>query len=269
MEFTPEQLLENWDIFMSNIENHISEPRQTKLSEFYRNLEDRLVTYPASHKPQYHNCMVGGYIDHVNRVVKASLSIYTVWEQFGVDTTTFTKEELVFAAINHDLGKIGDLEHDAYIPQTDEWRKKKLDEHYTFNTKLPFASVPDRGLFLLQQAGIPYTFNEMIGIQVHDGLYDEANKKYYIGWAPEQKFRTSMPFILHQADLLAARIEFEKEWLPKFKDTSKNNVDIAKKPFILNTNSKKTTTSSKAMKGIQSKGLNSALSSMLDNISDD
>ena len=33
--------------------------------------------------------------------------------------------------------------------------------------------------------------------------------------SPSQKQRTSLPFILHQADLMASRIEFEKEWLPK------------------------------------------------------
>ena len=36
---------------------------------------------------------------------------------------------------------------------------------------------------------------------------------------PEQKPRTSLPFILHQADLMAARIEFEREWLPKLNNS--------------------------------------------------
>ena len=31
-----------------------------------------------------------------------------VWEGFGCDMSTFTQEELVFSAINHDLGKMGD-----------------------------------------------------------------------------------------------------------------------------------------------------------------
>ena len=31
-----------------------------------------------------------------------------VWDRFGCDMTTFTHEELVFSAINHDLGKMGD-----------------------------------------------------------------------------------------------------------------------------------------------------------------
>ena len=70
--------------------------------------------------------------------------------------TTFTTEELVFSAINHDLGKMGDADHEAYIPQTDKWRKDKLGEDYMFNKELAFSAVPDRGLFLLQDNNIKY-----------------------------------------------------------------------------------------------------------------
>ena len=118
-----------------------------------------------------------------------------------------------------------------------------------FNKKLAFSAVPDRGLFLLQDNSIKYTFNEMIAIQTHDGLYDSANDKYLKGWMPEQKPRTSLPFILHQADIMAARIEFEIEWLPKFK----NNVDASKKNYTLSNNNK--STKSKALGSIQSEGL--------------
>jgi hypothetical protein len=172
--------------------------------------------------------------------------------------TTFTKEELVFSAINHDLGKMGDETQDSYIPQTDKWRRDKLGEDYMFNNKVPFASVPDRGLFMLQQHDIKYTFNEMLAIQTHDGLYDPANEKYLKGWMPEQKPRTSLPFILHQADLMAARIEFEKEWLPKF---SKDSLDSGKKNFTLgaNQNGSKTPTKSKALGNIKSEGLKNML----------
>jgi hypothetical protein len=133
-----------------------------------------------------------------------------------------------------------------------------------FNTKVPFASVPDRGLFLLQSHGIQYTFNEMLGIQTHDGLYDEANKKYLFSFMPEQKPRTSLPFILHQADLLAARVEFEREWMPKLKG-EKNSLDGKKENFTLgNSTSNKSTSStkSKALGSIKSEGLKN----MLDNL---
>jgi hypothetical protein len=40
-----------------------------------------------------------------------------------------------------------------------------------------------------------------------------------MSWSPETKLRTSLPYIIHQADLLAARIEFEREWLDKLNKT--------------------------------------------------
>ena len=202
--------------FMSNIDTYISSPRKEQLTKFYETYAERIMLMPAAHKKEYHSAFPGGYVDHVNRVVHAALSMSDVWKSFGCDMTTFTTEELVFSAINHDLGKMGDADHESYIPQTDKWRKDKLGEDYMFNKKLAFSAVPDRGLFLLQDNNIKYTFNEMIAIQTHDGLYDSANDKYLKGYMPEQKPRTSLPFILHQADMMAARIEFEIEWLPKF-----------------------------------------------------
>ena len=259
MNLSAEQIQSNWEIFLNNIEVHITGDRKEKLLEFYNKFQDRLVLMPAAHKKEYHNAFPGGYIDHVNRVVRCALKQYELWKEEGVDTTTFTIEELVFSAINHDLGKMGDEEQDSYIPQTDKWRREKLGEDYMFNNKVPFASVPDRGLFLLQSHNIKYTFNEMIAIQTHDGLYDPANEKYLKGWMPEQKPRTALPFILHQADMMSARIEFEKEWLPKF---SRNNLDTQKKNFTLDNNKKNTSIKSKALSNIGSKGLKS----MLDNL---
>ena len=104
----------------------------------------------------------------------------------------------------------------------------------------------------------------MLTIQTHDGLYDEANKKYLISFMPEQKPRTSLPFIVHQADLMAARIEFEREWLPKLKG-EKNNLDGKKENFTLGSNANQkssSSTKSKALGSIKSEGLKN----MLDNL---
>jgi hypothetical protein len=241
MQLTAEQIKENWSILMSRIDAYIPEPRRTQIKEFYSKYQERIIMMPAAHKKEYHNAFPGGYVDHVIRVIDCSLKLHNVWEEMGADISTYTKEELVFSALNHDLGKMGDEDNEAYIPQTDQWRKDKLGEDYTYNTKLAFASVPDRSLFLLMSHGIQYTFNEMIAIQTHDGLYDEANKKYLMGYMVEQKPRTALPFILHQADLMAARIEFEKEWLPKFKQEKKVEVKAptkyaAKTPTLSNMN---------------------------------
>ena len=259
---TAEQIENNWEEFCGNITNHITGDRKNKLIKFYKKYEERIMMMPAAHKKEYHNSFPGGYVEHVNRVVRCSLKQSKLWEEEGADMSTFTKEELVFSAINHDLGKMGNEEHESYIPQTDKWRKDKLGEDYMFNKQVPFASVPDRGLFMLQSHDIQYTFNEMLAIQTHDGLYDEANNKYLKAFMPEQKPRTSLPFILHQADLMAARIEFEREWMPKLK----GNLDTTKKNFTLTPNDKanaaKTAVKTKALGSIKSEGLKN----MLDNL---
>jgi len=249
MELTAEQLKENWDKFLGFIDTYISSPRKEKLLEFYKKYEERFILMPASHKNSYHNCFIGGYVEHVNRVVEAALELDSVWKKFGVDDSTYTIEELVFSALNHDLGKFGTPEEACYIEQTDEWRRTKLNEAYTFNTKVEFMSVPDRGLNLLLEHGISFTKNEFLTIKLHDGLYDESNKPYLMSFSPETKPRTSLIYIVHQADLMAARIEFEKEWNDKLRTGSD------KKPV-----SKKSPIQTKTLSNIKSPNLQNSIS---------
>lgn len=249
MTLTAEQIQNNWTDLEETIKSYISEPRRSQLLDFYSQYSERIMMMPASYKKEYHNAFPGGYVDHILRVVDCAIKLNDVWVEMGVDNSTYTKEELIFAALNHDLGKIGDEEHESYVPQTDQWRKDKLGEDYTFNTKLAFASVPDRGLYLLQQHDIKYSFNEMIAIQTHDGLYDEGNKKYLMAWTPEQRPRTSLPFIVHQADLMASRIEFEREWLPKFKGNTSKNFKLD------STSEKKIPIKTKALSSVKSESL--------------
>jgi hypothetical protein len=89
----------------------------------------------------------------------------------------------------------------------------------------------------------------------------KGNKKYLFTYLPEQKPRTSLPFILHQADLMAARIEFEREWLPKFK----GDLATPEKNFTLDSNTKKksnTSVKSKALGSIKSEGLKNILDNL-------
>ena len=258
MNLTAEQIQGNWDTFTSNIETHITGDRKQALLDFYNKYQERIMLMPAAHKKEYHNSFPGGYVEHVNRVVRCALKQAKLWEEEGCDMSTFTTEELVFAAINHDLGKMGDENNESYIPQTDKWRREKLGEDYMFNKQVPFSSVPDRGLFMLQSHGIIYTFNEMLAIQTHDGLYDVANEKYLKAYMPEQKPRTSLPFILHQADLMAARIEFEREWLPKLN----GSLEKQKGNFTLNDKPKSASKQQKALGSIKSEGLKNLLDNL-------
>jgi hypothetical protein len=215
MVLTAEQIKENYEVLLKGIEKYVSEERKQPFLDFYNKLDERIALLPASHKKAYHNCFPGGYVEHVIRVITAAFKLDEVWKSMGTKDT-YTHEELFVSALNHDLGKIGSLEEVSVYPSTDEWRKKNLGEMYVFNTKNEYMTVPDRSLFLLQQAGIQLTTNEWIAIKTHDGLYDPANEAYLKSYMPETKPRTSLPFIIHQADLMAARIEFEREWLDTF-----------------------------------------------------
>ena len=207
-----EQIQSNLGQFYSNIETHISEPRTTKLLALYQSQEDNLAFAPASSRASYHNAFPGGYVDHVNRVVEAALKVTKLWDNMGA-TINFTTEELVFSAINHDLGKLGRDGQPAYLPNDSEWHVKNQGAIYKPNTELPFIPIQDSSLFILQQAGIELTFNEWVAIKTHDGLYDDGNKAYLLSSQNESKMRCSLPLILHQADILAARVEWELEWL--------------------------------------------------------
>jgi len=125
-----------------------------------------------------------------------------------------------------------------------------MGEMYQFNKKIPYMSVPDRSIFLLTQAGIKLSYNEHLAIKLHDGLYDPANESYFKSFMVETKPRTSLIYIIHHADMMASRIEFEKEWLHTFK----NSVDEPKKNYTLSSN-KKSSTKSKALNTIKSEGL--------------
>ena len=108
MSLSAENIQSNWKVFLNNIETHISDQkdRKQKLLNFYKKYEERIILMPAAHKKEYHGAFPGGYVDHVNRVVKAAIDLNKLWGSFGADTTTYTKEELMFSAINHDLGKM-------------------------------------------------------------------------------------------------------------------------------------------------------------------
>lgn len=208
MELSAEQIQKNWDKHLKIVDTFITGDRKEKLKSLYLDLSEEMVMAPASGKPSYHNAFAGGYIDHVNRVVHCALKTKQLWQEMGA-SIDFTDEELVFTALNHDLGKIGTKEQPYYIQQTDKWRQDKLGELYTHNKDLSYMLIQDRSLFTLQQAGITINEKEYLAIKLHDGLYDDVNKPYYISFNPDSKFKTNLVYILHNADFLASKIEYD------------------------------------------------------------
>lgn len=208
MKLTAEQIEKNWEKYFKIVDTFITGERKDKLKELYLSLSDEMIMAPASGKASFHNAFPGGYVDHINRVVHCALKVKQLWQEMGT-AIDFTDEELVFSALNHDLGKIGFKDMPNYIPQTDKWRQEKLGEIYTPNSNLSFMLIQDRSLFTLQQYGIQLTEKEYLAIKLHDGLYDEVNKPYYVTFNPDSKLRSNLVHILHHADFLASKIEYD------------------------------------------------------------
>lgn len=206
MNISAEKIEKNYKIHLNIIESFISGDRKEKILSMLEHLGENYVLSPASGKIHFHNAFPGGYVDHVNRVVQFALKqkeLYSSMKGF-ID---FTDEELVIAALFHDLGKIGDGDLPNYIPQTDKWRQEKMGELFANNESLQFMLIQDRSLYILQKFGITLSEKEYLGIKLHDGMYEDSNKPYYVSFNPSAKLKTNLPHILHVADFLASKVE--------------------------------------------------------------
>jgi len=207
MSLSAEKILANFEKHQKIVKTYITN-RQDSVLSMIDTLGENYIMAPASGKSWYHSAFAGGYVDHVNRVVEYAVKQSRLYQEMG-GTVDYTEEELVFAALFHDLGKIGDGEKPNYLPQTDKWRQDKLSEMYTNNPDLDFMLIPDRSLFILQKFGIKVSQKEFLGIRLHDGVFDEANKAYFFSYQESSRQKTSLISILHSADFLASKVEYD------------------------------------------------------------
>lgn len=211
-QLTAEELEQNYNQFVNVVEKCISSPRKEKILEMLEQIGGDMAIAPASGKNWYHGAYAGGYIVHVLKVVTAAMKAKKLFESLG-GKIDFTDEELIFSALFHDLGKVGNGEQPNYLPQDSDWHRKNQGSMFKNNPDIDFMLVPDRSLYMLQKYGIPVNQKEYIAILVHDGLYEETNKPYYISFSPDSKFKSNLPRVLHTADMLAAAAEFDEEQL--------------------------------------------------------
>jgi len=201
-----EEMMENLNKFYSLIDKYITGDRKSKLKALYESISSTLVMSPASNKLDSYNCFAGGYIDHVIAVTESALIVEKVWDKFG-QKKNYTTEELVFSAINHDLGKLGTNSEPYYIPNDSQWHVEKQGILYKYNGNMTHMKISERSLFYLQKAGIPITENEFISIKTNAGLYDECNRDYLVSNNPEYRLKSTLPHIIHQAKLMTTQIQ--------------------------------------------------------------
>ena len=218
------QIEENWESLIQLIEDNFEGERKDKLLEMYSHFKERMMFAPASSKEHFHNAFPGGYVEHVLNITNAVKKVYQTWVDCGAHIN-FTEEEMMFATIHHDLGKVGGVEDDYYIPNESEWHRKNQGKIYGHNPNLSYMNVTDRSMWLLQHFGVKITDIEYLGIKLADGLYEDGNKSYYMSYNPDFELQSNLPHIIHQADMIASKTERDV-W--KYKDDSDSRPVVAK-----------------------------------------
>ena len=200
------KIKEDYDRFMSLIEE---DERSENLKRMYEDLDQELAAAPAAAVQHHHNAFPGGYLDHVLRVHDISLEMTKTFHAFEGELN-FTSQELQFATLHHDLGKLGEPGEPYYVEQDSDWHRKTLGQNYKYNNTIQYMSVTDRAHYMLQQYDIKITKNEWLGIHLSDGMYEESNKSYLMNRMYPYPMKTNIPYIVHVSDYLAMVIEKDK-----------------------------------------------------------
>jgi len=229
--FTAEELVENYEKFRKLINQTFTGERLDALNKMYDHFEERMIYTPASSVEHFHNAFPGGYVDHVLRVTRNALKVYDLYTELGMGMNDYTRENLIFTALHHDLGKLGTPSEDLYIKNDSEWHVKNQGKIYKYNPNIHWMSLNDRTFYNLNYFGIRCTEEEWIGIKLTDGLYDENNKEYFIKFDKDQAIKTSIPFIMHTADLFAARFENER-WIKEMQPQKSTRNSAYGRPAI-------------------------------------
>jgi hypothetical protein len=205
---TENELNANYEEFMSFVKDSFTGDRRKKLLEMYS--EDQLglvaCTAPASMSEHFHLAVPGGYLMHVMHVVRTAQIQQKLFETMGA-VIDFTDEERNFAALHHDLGKLGTPgEGEYYIPEDQNWKIRRGDV-YGLNPDLQYMDATDRAIYTLQKYEVSMTWKEFLSIKLSDGMYKESNKAYLSTFNKDMHLKSELPRIIHISDYMSCMLE--------------------------------------------------------------
>ena len=197
MRYDDKKLLALFEKFME-ITRQIDDPHNRKAIErLMDDVGERFFEAPASGKLEWHNCFAGGLCAH-------SMNVYHILKdlcaKFHKDVNP---DDIIIAALFHDLGKAGYNGTPYYVPKNSKWHLEKMGLVYDINQELNWMPHAQRSVLVLNEYEVNLSEMVTVGILIHDGQYVEANKSYAM---KEGMF----PLLVSMADRLATEIEKNK-----------------------------------------------------------
>jgi hypothetical protein len=106
---------------------------------------ERYALCPATSRKEYYSSFPGGLAYH-------NLHMFFWMKKFTeiIAPKQFSDGQLFEISILHEIGKLGDLEHEYYLPKNSDWHMKN-GIFYEVNPKIQFMRIPDRSLYLAQE----------------------------------------------------------------------------------------------------------------------
>jgi len=172
-------------------------PRYDKIKEVFDTLDDKYFMAPASGKLDYHCAWPGGLAQHTLNVVRHAISLSKT-----LCPGMYSLENVVFSALFHDLGKVGDGNEPYFVPELDSYWREKRGTYYGHNNNIVQMQHSERSLSLLAKFGVPIEDIEWQAIHRHDGFYTESNRDVLRHHREEL-----LSYIMHVADCWSCKKE--------------------------------------------------------------
>lgn len=186
--------LEEYVTMVNAIVDTFPEPRRSQVQKMLDGpMGEQFMTSPASTRRAHHYAFPGGLVAHSLNVVK-----YAVKLAETLAPGRWTKPQLMFCALFHDLGKAGSPGKPYYVQTAEDWKRKR-GEYYDISNE-EYMPNAEKSLFVLQLHGVTVTHEEAVAIRLNDGMAPVENKPY--------SFREpDLALIIHWADHWASKLE--------------------------------------------------------------
>tara|TARA_R100000008_G_C3586229_1_gene172550 strand:+ start:3122 stop:3844 length:723 start_codon:yes stop_codon:yes gene_type:complete len=198
------KIVDQYQELRTLVEKYSEDKEQLQaVNKMLDDFEHQITGAPASGRLNYHNCFVGGFIDHVLRVQETAFKVKQLLLTMDINVSC-SDSEIFFAAIFHDWGKLGTLEDPYYVKQDSSWHQEKLGEYWKHNTDMDYMSVTDRALYTLQAYGIKVSNEVWKAIKLSDGMFEDGNASYLKRPSESDNI---LYYIIHWADWMSTVVE--------------------------------------------------------------
>lgn len=193
-------LQENYNRYISIIKQYVTRDGVDAFIDWL-NCTDAAYA-PASTK--YHLCVEGGFIQHSLNVLSRLIKL--VASEYSEEECPYTREQLVFVALFHDVSKLGFYEkkfRNVKDPATGNWEQQAYFSVAEDDKRLFYGTHAENSLYILKQC-FQMSYEEELAILYHMGELSDTGRQqdFYTAYR-----KSHLALLLHIADIMAMTMD--------------------------------------------------------------